>query len=504
MDLLHGLHLGIQTALSPDALLYALIGVVLGQMVGVLPGVGAMTAISLLLPITFYLDPTQSMIMLAGIYYGSQYGGSIASILLSLPGTPSSVVTCFDGHPMARRGEAGKAMMLAALASLFGSVVGVAILILGALPLAHFALRFGAPEYFSLIVMGMIGASVVSSGSILKALAMLCFGVLLGLVGTDINTGIYRFVPLPELADGISLIALAIGLFGIAEIIGSAMGSRNGTVIAVGTSWRDFLPTREEFKGFFGTASRGAGIGSAFGTLPGTGAAIASFVAYALEKRLSPIPESFGKGQPKGLIAPESANNAAAITSFIPTLTLGIPGDSVMALMLGALIINGIVPGPSVITDHPSLFWGVIVSFVVGNVMLLLINMPLIRLWVKFLSIPSWALFPGILAFVSIGVYSYRNSVIDVYSALIFGILGIALTRLKFPTPPILLGFILGPMMEEYFRRAMLLYDGDLTVFVTRPLSAVFMVGAGGLIVLPLLGPVLRRLRKPRPADRAS
>ncbi|WP_088625852.1 tripartite tricarboxylate transporter permease [Oceanicola sp. 22II-s10i] len=495
MELLDGLSLGFATALQMQNLSYALLGVVLGQAVGVLPGVGAMTAISLLLPITFYLDATQSMIMLAGIYYGSQYGGSIASILLSLPGTPSSVVTCFDGHPMAKKGEAGHALMLAALASLFGSVVGVTILVLGAMPLARIALQFGAPEYFSLITLGMIGASVVSSGAMHRAIAMLVFGVLLGMIGTDVNTGAYRYVLIPEIADGISLVALAIGLFGVAEIISTPAGSRGGNAIALKTGWAQFLPNRETMRGFFAPASRGAGIGSAFGTLPGTGAAIASFVAYAVEMRLSRTPREFGKGKKEGLVAPESSNNAAAITGFIPTLTLGIPGDAVMALMLGALIINGIVPGPTVITDHPSLFWGVIASFIVGNVLLLLINLPLIRVWVRLLSIPYWLLFPGILAFVSVGVYSFRNSVVDVWTALLFGVAGAVLKRADYPLPPILLGFILGPMMEEYLRRSMLLNDGDVTVFFTRPISAVFMAGTVLLLVTPLIGPAVRRLR---------
>lgn len=501
MNLIDGISLGLETALSGQNLLYALIGVLLGQMVGVLPGVGAMTAISLLLPITFYLDPTQSLIMLAGIYYGSQYGGSIASILLSLPGTPASVVTCLDGHPMAKNGEPGKALLLAAMASLFGSVVGVTILVLGAIPLAHFALRFGAPEYFSLILMGMIGASVVSNGSMMRALAMLSFGILLGLVGTDINTGLYRYVPMQELADGFSLVALAIGLFGVAEIIGTMSGGGSGAKLTLSKGWSQFLPNRKNMKGFMAPALRGSGIGSAFGTLPGTGAAIASFVAYALEKRISKTPERFGKGQQEGLVAPESANNAAAITGFIPTLTLGIPGDSVMALMLGAMIINGVVPGPSVVTDHPSLFWGVIMSFFVGNVLLLLINLPLIRVWVRFLSIPYWALFPGILAFVCIGVYSHRNSVVDVICALGFGLLGVLFTRLRFPTPPILLGFILGPMLEEYLRRSMLLYDGDLSVFFTRPLSATFMCITIMLFILPIAAGLAKALRsRKRPA----
>lgn len=497
MELLNSLKLGFETALAWDNLLYALIGVVLGQLVGVLPGVGAMTAISLLLPITFYLEPTQSLIMLAGIYYGSQYGGAIASILLSLPGTPSSVVTTFEGYPMARRGRAGAALVLASLASLFGSVIGVSVLVIGALPLSRFALQFGAPEYFALIFMGMIAASVVSSGSQVRAIAMLVLGVLLGMVGADINTGVYRYVYIPDLADGISLVAMAIGLFGVAEILSAAAGAGNKNIVLAG-GWRALIPTREEFRGFWRSAGRGAGIGSAFGTLPGTGAAIASFVAYAVEKRISRNPEAFGSGKTEGLVAPESSNNAASITGFIPTLTLGIPGDAVMALMLGALILNGIVPGPTVVTSHPALFWGVIASFIVGNVLLVLINLPLINLWVRLLSIPYWALFPGILAFVCIGVYSFRYSVMDVYSTLIFGLVGALLSRMRFPVAPILLGFILGPMLEEYLRRSMLLYDGDVTVFVTRPLSGIFMGVAFSLLLFPLLTAVIRAFRAGR------
>lgn len=495
MELLDALQLGLTTALAPENLLYAVIGVVLGQMVGVLPGVGALTAISLLLPLTFYLDPTQSMIMLAGIYYGSQYGGSIASILLCLPGSPSSVVTCFEGYPMAQKGRPGVALFLASIASLFGSVVGITILIAGAIPLSRFALNFGAPEYCSLVLMGMIGASIVSNGSQIRAIAMMVVGILLGLVGTDINSGAYRFVIVDELADGISLVAVAMGLFGVAEIFNSIGQSDRTGRVPLSLGWRDLLPTRDELRAFIKPGSRGAAIGSAFGTLPGTGAAIASFVAYAAEKRLSRRPESFGSGQPEGLIAPEAANNAASITGFIPTLTLGIPGDAVMALMLGALIINGIVPGPTVMSDHPTLFWGVIASFLVGNVLLVAINLPLIKLWVRFLSIPYWALYPGVLLFVSIGVYTFRNSVIDVYTTLFFGLLGALLSRLSFPPAPLLLGFILGPMLEEYLRRSMLLYDGDLTVFFTRPLSAVFMVGACVLLILPTLSGLLKRQR---------
>lgn len=498
MGLLASLQLGFETALAPSVLIYSFAGVLMGQIVGVLPGVGAMTAISLLLPVTFYLDPTQSLVMLAGIYYGSQYGGSIASILLRLPGTPASVVTCIDGYPMAQAGRAGVALFLASVASLFGSVVGIAILIAGALPLSRLALQFGAPEYFSLVLMGIIGASVVSSGSVSRAVAMVFLGILLGLVGADVNSGAYRYVLVDEMADGISLVAVAMGLFGVTEVIASV-----GKLIGQGQSrpllkLHDLLPTRAEMRLFPKPAMRGALIGSAFGTLPGTGAAIASFVSYALEKRISRHPERFGKGQPEGIIAPEASNNAAAITGFIPTLTLGIPGDSVMALMMGAMVINGIVPGPTVVTDHPTLFWGVIASFFVGNVLLVMINLPLIRLWVRFLSIPYWALYPGVLVFVSVGVYSYRNSVIDVYTTLAFSLIGTALNRLNYPAPPLLLGFILGPMMEEYFRRSLLLYDGDITVFITRPLSGAFIAITALMLFSPALSALIRRVRPSR------
>ncbi len=495
MDLLSALQLGMSTALAPQNLVYSFLGVILGQIVGVLPGLGAMTAISLLLPVTYYLDPTQSMIMLAGIYYGSQYGGSIASILLSIPGTPSSVITCLEGYPMARKGRAGAALFLASTASLFGSIVGVTLLVAAALPLSQFAVEFGATEYFSLVLMGLIGASVISNGSALRALAMMVLGILFGLVGSDVNTGAYRFVITPEFADGISLIAVAMGMFGVAEILNSVGSARKERITQV-IEWSDLLPKRDEVRGFAGAASRGSALGAAFGALPGTGAAIASFVAYAAEKRISRTPEKFGTGEPAGLVAPEASNNAASITGFIPTLALGIPGDAVMALMLGGLIINGIVPGPGVVTEHPALFWGVIASFIVGNVILVMINLPLIKLWVRFLSIPYWALFPGIIVCVCIGVYSFRNSVVDVFTTLFFAAVGLLLSRSGYPAPPLLLGFILGPKMEEYLRRSMLLHDGDLTVFFTRPLSAFFMFGAIALLVLPALSRITANLRK--------
>ncbi|BCH27739.1 tripartite tricarboxylate transporter permease [Mesorhizobium sp. L-8-3] len=491
MDLLSGLELGLVTALQPSNLLYAFVGVILGQAIGVLPGIGAMTAISLLLPITFYLGPTQSLIMLGGIYYGSQYGGAIASILLRVPGTPTAIVTCLEGYPMARRGEAGKALKLSAIASFFGSTVGMVIVLLGALPLARFALNFTAAEYFSIMLLGLVGASVMCSGSAVRALSMTVLGLLLGLVGTDVNTGVYRFVPHDAFADGISMVAMAMGIFGVAELLNNvgaaskAFVDPNGLGRSTAFSWR-------ELRRLSRAAWRGSLIGSVLGALPGTGAAIATFISYAAERRISKHPEEFGSGRPEGLVAPEAANNAGAITAFIPTLTLGIPGDPVMALMLGAMIINGVTPGPGVITEHPELFWGVIVSFLIGNLILLVLNLPLIRLWVRFLSIPYWALYPIVLICLVVGVYSFRNSIADVYTTLAFGLIGVLMARLSFPPAPLLLGFILGPMLEENLRRAMLLYDGDLTIFFTRPLSAVFMVATLALLAIPAVA-ALRR-----------
>jgi putative tricarboxylic transport membrane protein len=498
MDLLSGLQLGFVTALQPSNLMFAFIGVLVGQAIGVIPGIGAMTAIAMLLPLTFYLDPTESMIMLAGIYYGSQYGGAIVSILLSLPGTPTAVVTCFEGYPMARKGGAAKALRLAALASLFGSIVGIVIVAAGALPLSRFALSFGAVEYFALMMLGLIASSVVSSGAPLPAVAMSVLGILLGLVGTDINTGTYRFVLTNDFADGISMMALAMGVFGAAEILNGIGVQGKVEPSAMRLGWRAMLPTKAEMRGFFGPAWRGSLIGSLFGALPGTGGTVSTFISYGVEQRLGRKSGPFGTGRPEGLIAPEAANNAGSITTFIPTMTLGIPGDAIMALMLGALIINGITPGPAVITENPSLFWGLIASFVVGNVMLVVLNLPLVGLWVKFLSIPYWALYPGVMVCIAVGVYTFRNSVMDIYVATAFCLIGVLMRQQNYPAAPLLLGFILGPMLEENLRRAMLLHDGDLTVFLLHPISAVCLGLTALVLLLPLAGVLLSRLRTAR------
>jgi len=473
--------MGLSVVMQPEILIYAFAGVFIGQLIGVLPGIGAITAISLLLPVTFYLDATTSMIMLAGIYYGSQYGGSIASILLNLPGTPSSVVTCLEGYPIARDGRAGMALFVAAFSSFVGGMIGVAILVLAAIPMTSIALRFGAPEYAMLVVLGLLAASLVGTGSQLRSFAMVLVGIALGLVGADATTGYYRFVAMPELADGISLVSLAMGLFGVSEIIRNA-SNRTRTMTNISVTMRDIIPTRAEARSLLGPILRGSTIGSFFGALPGTGAAIASFMAYATEKRVSRTPEKFGTGHLPGLSAPESANNAASQTGFIPTLTLGIPGDAVMALIIGALILNGIIPGPRLMVDQPLLFWGVIASFFVGNVILLLINIPLIRLWVLLLRIPYQKLYPVIIVMICVGVYSHRTSVTDVVLTLAFGIIGYLMKSYRFEPAPVLLGFVLGPLLEDNFRRTMLIYRGDFAIFIERPISAVLFACTVALI----------------------
>lgn len=489
--------LGLGVVMQPHILMYAFLGVFIGQVIGVLPGIGAITAISLLLPVTFYLDATTSMILLAGIYYGSQYGGAIASILLNLPGTPSSVVTCLEGYPLTKNNRAGLALFVAAFSSFLGGMVGVAILVLAAIPMTVIALRFGAPEYAMLVILGLLAASLIGTGSQIRSFAMVVLGIALGLVGADMTTGYYRFVAMPEMADGISLVSLAMGLFGVSEIIRNA-AVRSPPSPALSIRMRDVLPTKAEARTLVFPILRGSSVGSFFGALPGTGAAIASFMAYALERRVSRTPEKFGTGHLPGIAAPESANNAAAQTGFIPTLTLGIPGDAVMALMIGALILNGIIPGPRLMVDQPELFWGVIASFFVGNIILLVMNIPLIRLWVLLLRIPYQKLYPVIIVMICVGVYSHRTSVTDVVLTLAFGVLGYLMKNYRFEPAPVLLGFVLGPLLEENFRRAMLIYRGDFTVFVTRPISAILVTCSVALIVFAICSSITARRKTVR------
>lgn len=476
MEVLQGILLGLNTALSPTALMFCFIGVLVGTIVGVLPGVGALAAISLALPLTYYIDPTHALIMLAGIFYGAQYGGSTASILLNLPGTATAAITCLDGHPMAQQGKAPLALFITAINSFVGSTFAIVLVMFFAPMIARFALNFGSPEYFSVMLLGLIAAATLSIGSPFKALAMVALGVGLGLAGTDVNTGQFRytfgFLPL---ADGFSLVAVAMGLFGVAEIIAS-IGKPQGVLHQVGRfRFKDMWPAKSEWRQIWRPTLRGSVIGSFVGALPGTGPGIASLMAYAAEKRLSPTPERFGKGAIEGISAPEAANNASVQAAFIPTLSLGIPGDAVVAVLMGAMLLHGIQPGPNLINDEPTLFWGLIMSFWVGNLMLLVLNIPLIGLWVRLLTIPYRLLYPCILVFICLGVYSSDNNVFDIFIVLIFGLLGYVMRLGGFPATPVLLGFILGPLLEEHFRRAMLLARGDALVFIERPISAVFL-----------------------------
>jgi putative tricarboxylic transport membrane protein len=492
MDLVANLALGFETAFSPTNLLYCFIGVFLGTFIGVLPGIGALAAVSMLLPVTFYLPATTALVMLAGVYYGAEYGGSIASILLNLPGTPSAAVTCLDGYPMAQQGRAGVALFMTTMASFIGAAFGIVALTAFAPLLVKVTLAFGPAEYFAVMLLGLLAASAVSQGAPIKGIAMVVLGLLLGCVGTDINSGAARFtMGYHPLLDGISLIALAMGLFGISEVIAS-INQTNGSVLKDKITFRSMLPTRDDMRRSVMPTLRGTTVGSVFGTLPGTGQTIASFIAYAIEKRSSRTPERFGKGAVEGVMAPEAANNAAAQTAFIPTLTMGIPGSATMALMLGALMIHGITPGPGLMTEHPEIFWGLIASFWIGNIMLVMLNIPLIGMWVRLLKIPYHFLYPAIVVLICIGVYSINNNVFDVYLALFFGFVGYGMRLLGFEPAPLLIGFVLGPMMEENLRRAMLLARGDYLALFQRPISATLLT----LAILLLVWAVWTSLRQ--------
>jgi TctA family transporter len=493
MDLISNLSLGFATAASPENLFFCLVGVILGTLIGVLPGIGATATIAMLLPITFQLEPVSSLIMLAGIYYGAQYGGSTTAILINMPGESSSAVTAIDGYQMARKGKAGTALAVAALGSFFAGTVATLLVALFAPPLTAIALKFGAAEYFSLMVLGLVSAIALAHGSILKALAMVVLGLILGLVGTDIYTGTPRFTfGITEYADGLSFVALAVGVFGIAEILRNLEGEQDRSVL--GTKLGGLFPSREDLKRMVAPMVRGTAIGSVLGILPGGGAVLASFASYTVEKRLSDTPEEFGQGAIAGVAGPESANNAGAQTSFIPLLTLGIPANPVMALMVGAMIIQGIVPGPNVASEQPDLFWGIIASMWIGNLMLVILNLPLIGLWVKLLKVPYHVLFPIIMAFCSIGVYSVNSNVYDLYAVAFFGLMGYTLLKLRCEPAPLLLGFVLGPMLEENLRRAMILGRGDPSIFVTRPISLTLLLLTVVVLVVMLL-PAIRKKR---------
>jgi len=494
MDFFSNLQLGFETALTPANLLFCLIGVALGTAVGVLPGIGPTATMAMLLPITFGFDPVTSLIMLAGIFYGAQYGGSTTAILINLPGESSAAVTAIDGHAMAKRGLAGKALATAALGSFFAGTVGTLVVALFAVPISRVALAFGPAEYFSLVVVGLVASIALASGSTLKALAMIVLGLLLGTVGQDLTSGVPRFTfGQAELFEGLNFVSLAVGLFGVAEILKNLERGvdRDVMVKKVDKLWL----TREDFRQIRMPVLRGTGLGAVLGVLPGAGHVLASFVSYSVEKRASKHPEEFGKGAIEGVAGPESANNAAAQTSFIPLLTLGLPANSVMALLIGALIIQGITPGPGVINDEPELFWGLIVSFWIGNLFLVVLNLPLIGLWVKMLTIPYRWLFPAIIAFATIGTYSIGLNAYFVYSIAFFGILGYVLIKLGCEPAPMLLGFILGPLLEEFLRRSLIISRGDPLVFLTRPLSA-SLLGVAALALLVAVLPSVRRKRE--------
>ena len=491
--LIANLAIGFGVAFTLQNLLYCFVGCLLGTLIGVLPGIGPIATIAMLLPATYALPPVAALIMLAGIYYGAQYGGSTTAILVNLPGESSSVVTMLDGYQMARKGRAGAALSVAALGSFIAGCFGTLILAAFAAPLAELAFKFGPAEYFSLMVLGLIGAVVLASGSLIKAIGMIILGLLLGLVGTDVNTGVSRFAfGIPELSDGIGFISVAMGVFGFAEIISNVDMKENretftNKVSGLLLSWADF-------KNSFGAIVRGTGIGSLLGILPGGGALLASFASYTIEKKLEknpPIP--YGQGNIRGVAGPESANNAGAQTSFIPLLTLGIPPNAVMALMVGAMTIHNIQPGPQVMTSNPQLFWGMIASMWIGNLMLVILNLPLIGMWVQLLKVPYRILYPAILMFCCIGVFSVNNNSFDVLITVLFGVLGIVFLRFGCEAAPLLLGFILGPMLEENLRRAMLLSRGDPTVFVTRPLSATMLAMALAMVVIISLPSIAKK-----------
>ena len=493
MEVVGDLGLGISTALRPENLLFCFIGVALGTCVGVLPGIGPTATIALLLPITFEFDPVTALIMLAGIYYGAQYGGSTTAILVNLPGESSAAVTAIDGYEMARRGRAGPALAAAAIGSFIAGTVGTLVLVLFGPPLARLALEFGPPEYFSLVVLGLIASTALARGSTTKAIAMIVLGLLLGTVGQDIYTGTPRFTfGVRELYDGINFVSVAVGMFGIAEILRNLEDETRRTVT---TKLKKVWLTREDLRKIAAPILRGTALGSVLGVLPGAGHVLASFGSYSLEKRVSKRPQEFGDGAIEGVAGPESANNAAAQTSFIPLLTLGLPSHPVMALMLGAFIIHGITPGPNVLTDEPALFWGLIVSMWVGNLFLVLLNVPLIRIWVTLLTIPYRVLFPAIIAFACIGTYSLGLNRYHVYAIAFFGILGYLLMKLGCEPAPLLLGFVLGPLLEEHLRRAMIISRGDPSIFFVRPISLALLIAAALALLIAVL-PTIREKRE--------
>ncbi|HEY4201281.1 MAG TPA: tripartite tricarboxylate transporter permease [Devosiaceae bacterium] len=495
MDLLHNLAFGLSIVGQPNNLMFCFVGVFLGTLIGVLPGVGPTATIAMLIPITFAMSPTTAVIMLAGIYYGSQYGGSTTAILLNVPGESSNAVTAMDGYQMALQGRAGAALAIAALGSFFAGTVCTLAIALFAIPLGAVALKFNSADYFSLMLLGLVGSVALAHGSVVKALGMIMVGLLLGLVGTDIYTGGTRFtMGFVELSDGINFVPIAIGLFGLPEILRNLEDMANGNAVGmprtIGTLW----PTREEWRRSTPAVLRGTALGGVLGILPGAGATIASFMAYTLEKRVSRRPEEFGKGAPEGVAGPESANNAAAQTAFIPMLALGIPSTPNLAVIIGALLVQGFAPGPTVITAHPDFFWAVIVSMWIGNAMLLVLNLPLVGMWVQLLRIPYSVLFPAVLAFCAVGTYAVDSNIFDVYTLVIAALAGYVLSKCNCEPAPLVLGLVLGPLIDQHFRRALLVSNGDPMIFLTRPISAGLLAVAVVLLIITIV-PALRKRR---------
>jgi TctA family transporter len=493
-----GLMHGFTIALDPHNLMWCFFGVLIGNMVGVLPGMGVLSTISILLPLTFAMKPVAALLMLSGIYYGAQYGGAICSILLNLPCHPPHAVTCLDGFPMTRQGRGGVALGITMLAAIIGAAFGIIQMIFMAPYIANIAFKFGPQEICALMLLGLLAGSTLAKGSPIKGIAMTLFGILLSLVGTDVNTGSERFTfGFLELSDGMELVAVSLGLFGIAEFLKS-VNSLAPTVKAVKLGFRDLRPSGRDIRQALPAIFRGTFIGSLCSLIPGTGPTIASFIAYATEKKISKTPERFGHGALEGVASPEASTHSAVQGDFIPTMSLGIPGDAVMALLLGALMIHGIQPGPRLIVEQPDIFWGLIASFWIGNIILVFLNVPMISIWVKLLSVPYRYLYPTALFFVCIGVFAARNEMFDVAATLAFGAFGYLLLQLGFEPAPILLGFVLGPRLEENFRRSVLLSRGSLETFIDRPISAFFV----GLSVLLLLAQVYAALRKAKPPVR--
>ncbi|WP_374448689.1 tripartite tricarboxylate transporter permease [Stella sp.] len=486
MDLLHSLSLGFQVALAPVNLLYCFAGVFVGTLIGVLPGIGPVAAMSLLLPATFAIPPESAIILMAGVYYGSMYGGSTTAILVNIPGEAASVVTCLDGYQMARQGRAGAALGMAAIGSFIAGTLAVVGLMLVAPTLARFAIRFGPAEYFSLMVLGLSILAYLSHGSLVKALLMATLGVVLGLVGLDSITAVPRLTfDRMELVDGLGLVPIVMGLFGVAEILANLEQEVKREIFQRRVT--GLLPTRDDWRRSAGPLARGSVLGFVLGILPGGGAVISSFLSYGLEKRLSRTPERFGKGAIEGVAGPEAANNAAAGGGFIPLMTLGIPPNVVLALLMGAFIVHGLQPGPLLMTQKPDLFWGIVVSMYIGNVMLLVLNLPLIGMWIQVLRVPYRILFPLILLFCVIGVYTASGAIFDVYLMVGFGVLGWLLRKFGYEPAPLVLAFVLGPMLENNLRKALLLAQGDFLTFVERPISATCLAVAALLLLSPLL-----------------